>query len=92
MAKGDYDFEIDRVVKEIKKNKAKYVGLEFPEGLKVHAVDVAKAIEEKTGAATVIFIDSVYGACDTKEKDAVGLGLDMTVHFGHTDMKPKLCK
>ncbi len=86
----EYDYETDRIVSEIKKNKAKYVGLEFPEGLKVHAVKVAAEIEEKTGAVTVIFTDPVYGACDSKETDAECLSLDMMVHYGHTRMKPKL--
>ena len=87
---GGYDYETERIVKEIKKSKAKYVGLEFPEGLKIHAVEVAAEIEDKTGAVTVIFTDPVYGACDSKETDAECLGLDMVVHYGHTRMKPKL--
>ena len=87
MAMEDYNFEIERVLKEIKKNKAKFVGLQFPEGLKEHAVDIAGEIEEKTGAKTVIFIDPTYGACDTKEKEAKMLGIDLIFHFGHTELK-----
>jgi 2-(3-amino-3-carboxypropyl)histidine synthase len=88
MDKQDYDFESDRVIKEIKKSKAKRVGLQFPEGLKNCAVDVAGIIEKETGTQTVIFVDPVYGACDTKELDAKLLGLDMVVHYGHTDLAP----
>jgi len=79
----EYDFEIDRIVKEIRKAKAKKVGLQFPEGLKTKAVELAGEIEQKSGAITVIFADPCYGACDTKELEAEKLGLDLIVQFGH---------
>jgi 2-(3-amino-3-carboxypropyl)histidine synthase len=86
----NYDFELGRIIKEIKKTGAKEVGLQFPEGLKTYATEVAGEIEEKTGATTVIFVDPVYGACDTKENEARLLGLDLVVHFGHTDLAPDI--
>jgi 2-(3-amino-3-carboxypropyl)histidine synthase len=90
MENADYDFEIERIIKEIKKRKAKRVGLQFPEGLKIYAVEVAEKIEKETGSKAVIFIDPVYGACDTKEKDAKLLSLDLVVHYGHTDLAPSI--
>lgn len=86
----DYDFEIGRVINEIKKTGAKAVGLQFPEGLKTYAVEVAGEIEDETRALCVIFVDPVYGACDTKENEARLLGLDLVVHFGHTDLAPDI--
>jgi 2-(3-amino-3-carboxypropyl)histidine synthase len=88
MENADYDFETDRIIKEIRKKKAKTIGLQFPEGLKMYAVDVAEKIEKETGTQSVIFIDPVYGACDIKEKDAQLLRMDMIVHYGHTEMSP----
>ena len=87
-----YDFEIDRIVKEIKKSHAKTIGLQFPEGLKTHAAFIALEIENKTGAQTVIFVDPVYGACDTKKMEAALLKLDMVIHFGHTNLVPDFSK
>ena len=84
-----YDYELERIIKEIKKSKARRVGLQLPEGLKVQAAGIAKEIEEKTGTETIIFIDPVYGACDTKQNDAEMLGLDILIHFGHTKLKPR---
>ena len=81
----NYDFEIDRIVKEIKKAKAKVVGLQFPEGLKTRAVSVAREIEGKTGCTTVIFADPCYGACDTKGLEAEKLGVDIIFQFGHDE-------
>ena len=92
MDEPDYDFEIKRIIREIKKTRADLIGLQFPDGLKKHAVYVAEQVEDETGAKTVTFIDPVYGACDTKEKEAEMLGLDLVVHFGHTEMRPVLRK
>jgi len=83
----DYDLEIKRILKEIKKSNARLIGLQFPEGLKKYAVGIANEIEDKSKAKVVIFTDPVYGACDTKEKEAGILGLDLIVHFGHTNFK-----
>jgi len=85
---ADYDLELDKVVAEIQKKNAKLVGLQLPEGLKKEAVKIAEEIESKTGAKMVIFTDSCYGACDTKEKEGKMLGLDLIIHFGHTTLPP----
>ena len=77
----EYDFEIERILKEIKKCNAKLVGLQFPEGLKTNALAIASEIEKKTDAKVIIFIDPCYGACDLKEIQ----GMDLLVHFGHID-------
>jgi len=79
----NYDFELDRIVSQIKMNKAKLVGLQFPEGLKTQAIDLAREIEEKTGCTTVIFADPCYGGCDTKELEAEKIGVDLVFQFGH---------
>ncbi len=88
----NYDFEISRLVNEITKKKAKLVGLQFPEGLKQSAVEIASEIEEKTNAKTVIFIGPTYGACDLKEDAAEKLKLDMLIHFGHTEFSESLAQ
>ncbi|MBN2518182.1 MAG: diphthamide synthesis protein [Candidatus Altiarchaeota archaeon] len=81
----NYDFEIDRVCEEIRKTKAKSVGLQFPEGLKTKALDVAREIERRCSVTTFIFADPCYGACDTKEPEAKRLGIDLIIHFGHDE-------
>jgi len=78
-----YDFELDRIVNEIKKSKAKLVGLQFPEGLKTQAIDIARKVEKSAGCTVVIFADPCYGACDTKELEAKKLGVDIVIQFGH---------
>ena len=80
---ADYDFELDRIVDEITKSSAKIVGLQFPEGLKTKALEIAREIEKRAGCTTVIFADPCYGACDTKDLEAERLGIDLVVQFGH---------
>jgi len=83
-----YDFEMERIYSEISNNKPGIIGLQFPDGLKQYGIDIADAIEKKTGARVIIFAQPVYGACDLREQEAQNLGIDMIIHFGHNEMLP----
>lgn len=84
---SDYDFELGKIIEEVKKTRAKTVGLQFPEGLKQYATDIAKRIEDETKARAVILTDVTYGACDLKKQQAKKLGIDLLVHYGHTPLR-----
>ncbi len=79
---SNHELEIDGVIAKIKDLKAETVGLQFPEGLKVHAIEVARQIENETGAIVIISADPCYGACDVADVD-MGDSVDLLVHFGH---------
>ena len=79
---SNHELEIDRVVAKINELKAETVGLQFPEGLKVHAIKVARQIEHETGATVIISADPCYGACDVADDD-MNDSVDVLVHFGH---------
>jgi len=81
---ADYDFEIEKVISEVEKSKAKRVGLQFPEGLKDRAVAIASEIEDRTGVTVIVMADPTYGACDLKTDACKKLGIDLLMHFGHT--------
>lgn len=79
-----FDFDLERVFKIIKEKNCKTAGLQFPEGLKRQAVNVAKEIEEKTNAGVIISGNPCFGACDV---DTILAGMvDMLFHFGHAAM------
>ena len=59
-----YDLELDKVIKEIKKNKAKTVCIQLPDGLKPKAKEIVDAIESATKAHVLIWAGSNFGACD----------------------------
>ena len=82
---GDYDLELERVIRTINKRKAKTVCIQLPDGLKQKAVSIAEYIEEKTKAICMIWLGSCFGACDTPPvKD---LGIDLLIQFGHSEWK-----
>lgn len=85
-----YDLELDKIINEIKKQKAKLVLLQFPDGLKKYATSIVDYLEEKTdNAEFLIWLESCYGACDTPVlgKD-IEKKIDLRIQFGHSDMMP----
>ena len=84
-----YDLELDSVVNKIKKNKAKLVLLQFPDGLKPYATAVVDYLQENTKAGFLIWFGDCFGACDTP----VGLEnikpkIDLVIQFGHSELMP----
>ncbi len=76
----NYDFEIKKIKKEIKRRKAKKILLQFPEGLKTEAKKVMDELKEYN---VFLSADPCFGACDIKTK-----GFDLTIHFAHSKMLP----
>ena len=79
---SNHELEIVEVIEKIRDLNAKKVGLQFPEGLKVHATKIAGQIEQETGALVIISADPCYGACDVADLDMID-SVDVLVHFGH---------
>lgn len=76
-----YDLEINKAIEEIKKNKAKIVCIQLPDGLKPKAKEIADLLEEKTDAEIIIWAGSCYGSCDIPYiKEA-----DMLIQWGHSE-------
>lgn len=79
-----FDLDFDCALDMIKKSGAKIVGVQVPEGLKRMSSDLARVIEEETGAEVIVSGDPCYGACDVDLdlcRDA-----DMVIHIGHSKM------
>jgi 2-(3-amino-3-carboxypropyl)histidine synthase len=85
MKTSTFDFEEERLAKEIRKHKAKRVLIQLPEGLKPRALRIAAAVES-AGAQAMISADPCYGACDLAVYDAQALQADLIAHYGHTEM------
>jgi len=79
-----FDFNLERVIRNIKDKKYKKVGLQFPEGLKRQAISIAMEIEEKTGTDVIISGNPCFGACDIDTYLAGSV--DVLFHFGHAEM------
>ncbi|KAI0750779.1 Diphthamide synthesis [Daedaleopsis nitida] len=85
---SNYSFEIHKTIHHVRKNQAKMVALQMPEGLQMFACTIADIIERFTNALTVIMGDVTYGACCIDDYTAVALGCDMLVHYGHSCLVP----
>ena len=78
-----YDTEIEKIVDSIRKNDARLVCLQLPDGLKPKAEEIQKEIESRTGAQVLIWGGSCFGSCDLPLQ-VKNLGVDLLVHFGHS--------
>ena len=58
--------------------------LQFPEGLKQHALEYAKKLE-KEGNEVYISASPSFGACDVAIDEAKQIEADKIVHFGHAE-------
>ena len=83
----NYDLELDKAVREIKKENAKLVCIQLPDGLKPEAGKIADEIKKKTEAEVVIWLGSCFGACDIP-LEVKRIGADMIIQWGHSAWKP----
>jgi 2-(3-amino-3-carboxypropyl)histidine synthase len=84
-----YDLEEEKVIKAIKERKAKRILLQFPDGLRIYAFELARKIEELTSAKIIISADPCYGACDLALEELKLFNSDLLIHYGHAKI-PKL--
>ena len=83
----EWDYELDRVREAVLERDADSIGLQFPEGLKRRAGDVADDLGERLPDDVTILLsgEACYGACDLDMN--LMQRTDLLVHFGHTPMK-----
>jgi len=74
-----YELELQKAVKEIKKSKAKTVCIQLPDGLKKEATKISSYLEKNTKAKILIWLGSCYGACDYPKLD-----VDLLIQWGHS--------
>ena len=80
-----YELELDRLRGLVRSSDASRVLVQMPSGIRPHALEVAKAIEE-AGSLPVIQADPCHGACDVPFWAAEALGAKLIVHYGHSRM------
>lgn len=84
-----YDLDLNKIISRIKKQKAKLVLLQFPDGLKQYATSVVDYLREKTNTEFLIWLGTCYGACDTPTGiDKLKPKIDLVVQFGHNALMP----
>jgi 2-(3-amino-3-carboxypropyl)histidine synthase len=78
-----WDFDEEAVFAAVDKHGAKKVLLQFPDGIKPFANELARKVFERTGAEVLVWAGSNFGACDLPV-EARSVGVDLVIHFGHT--------
>ena len=82
-----YDLEIEKVGDKIKKEKAKTVLIQLPDGLKPKAKEIKQALNAKARKTKILFWGaSCFGACDVPLQTEK-LGVDLIIQFGHSEWK-----
>lgn len=76
-----YNLELEKAINEIKKQKAKLVCIQLPDGLKPKANEIADKIEKATKAKVIIWLGSCFGACDVP--DLSKQKVDLLIQWGH---------
>lgn len=79
----EYSLELEKAVTEIRKNKAKLVCIQLPDGLKLKAKEIKEHLEENTDTEIIIWLGSCYGGCDIPNLD--NLKVDMLIQWGHSE-------
>ncbi|MFC1710761.1 diphthamide biosynthesis enzyme Dph2 [Nanoarchaeota archaeon] len=77
-----FDFELEKLVSELKKIKPKKVLVQLPEGIKQDAFKVSKVIED-LGIKVIVSGQTCWGGCSIAVNEAQQVGADLIVHFGH---------
>jgi len=84
MINEDYDLELEQVLLEIKKTKAKKVLIQLGEGLKPRAIEIQEYLESKDECKIYFWLNSCYGKCDIPEIiDNKNNDFDILIQFGH---------
>eukprot|EP00917_Polyrhabdina_sp_WS-2016_P024834 GHVP01053626.1.p1 GENE.GHVP01053626.1~~GHVP01053626.1.p1 ORF type:complete len:383 (-),score=56.07 GHVP01053626.1:1052-2200(-) len=90
-----YNFEINKTLECIRKNRSKTVALQLPEGLISFSLVISAILKRYTKhpLETIILSDVSYGACCVEDRVAELLGCDLLVHYGHSCLVPStICR
>lgn len=85
---SNYNFEIHKTVWNIRKQNAKRVALQMPEGLLIYSLIISDILEEFCQVETLVMGDVSYGACCIDDFTARSLDCDFIVHYAHSCLVP----
>ncbi|KAH3687456.1 hypothetical protein WICPIJ_001566 [Wickerhamomyces pijperi] len=86
---SNYNFEIHKTIWNIRKQNAKRVALQMPEGLLIYSLIISDIIQEFCeGVEVIVMGDVSYGACCIDDYTARSLECDFIVHYAHSCLVP----
>jgi len=78
-----YDLELKKAVEEIRKNEAKKVLIQLPDGLKPEAREIKMQLEKETNCEVYIWLGSCFGGCDFPRN----IKTDLMIAWGHSEWR-----
>ena len=87
---SSYNFDLERVIQEVRVRRSRRIVLQFPDGLIQYASRIASEIRARTDSEAIVSLDTCYGACDLATNAASRLAADLIVHYGHARWQGKL--
>lgn len=85
---SNYNFEIHKTVWNIRKQGAKRVALQMPEGLLIYSLVISDILEQFCKCEILVMGDVSYGACCIDDYTARSLECDFIVHYAHSCLVP----
>jgi len=80
---ASYDLQMEDAIAQVRKENAKRILVQLPDGLKPHADEIQRILMQEFPELEIVFwADSCYGACDAP-LHVRHLGFDMLLAFGH---------
>eukprot|EP00871_Galdieria_phlegrea_P002005 jgi/Galph1/2805/GphlegSOOS_G1441.1 len=84
----NYNFELHKTIWRLRRQQAKRVALQLPEGLAMYATTICNILRKYAGVQVAILGDVTYGACCVDDYTASMLGCDFLIHYGHSCLVP----
>ena len=79
-----FDFEKEKLVRELKRINPKRVVVQLAEGIKQNSMEFARIFND-LGIEVIFSGETCWGACSPAIQEAQALGADLIVHFGHAE-------
>jgi len=78
------NFELPKLISELKKRKPKKVLIQLPEGVKQNVSEIVEEIE-KLGIGVIVSGETCWGGCSVSVDEAKNVEADLIIHFGHAE-------
>ncbi len=73
--------DLDGAIAELRTRGCKTVGLQYPDGMRLQAIDLAEEIERRAGITAMVSAEPTFGACDVPR-----MPVDLIIQIGHAPM------
>ncbi len=81
-----YRISLDELARTVREKNPTRLGLQLPEGLKPYALQLVSFFEGALKIPVFFSLAPCFGACDLRTGEFGLLGVELVLHFGHSEM------